>query len=36
MAFAIISPVDYTYIYHKATEISQLSYLGGPILYTNH
>ena len=23
----------YSYIYHKATEIRQLSYLGGPILY---
>ena len=27
-----ITPINYSYIYHKATEIRQLSYLGGPIL----
>ena len=27
-----ISPINYSYIYHKTTEIRQLSYLGGPIL----
>ena len=24
---------NYSYIYHKATYVRQLSYLGGPILY---
>ena len=28
-----ITPINYSYTYHKATEIRQLSYLGGPILY---
>ena len=31
-----ITPINYSYIYHKATEIRQLSYLGGPTLYGNN
>ena len=28
-----VTPINYSYIYHKATEIRQLSYLGGMIVY---
>ena len=28
-----ITHINYSYIYHKTTEIRQLSYLGGPILW---